>query len=53
MTIKNERPLPPAPLSIGDRRWRARLDAALAAAGADRGAIDALEVEARVFPAQT
>jgi hypothetical protein len=37
------------PLSIGDRRWRARLEAALAAAGADHAAIDALEVEAKAF----
>jgi hypothetical protein len=37
------------PLSIGDQRWRARLEAALTAAGAEGKAIDALEVETRVF----
>lgn len=37
------------PLSIGDQRWRARLEAALTAAGADSKTIDAREVETRVF----
>jgi len=37
------------PLSIGDSRWRARLEAALTAAGGEDRAIDALEVETRVF----
>jgi hypothetical protein len=37
------------PLSIGDRKWRARLETALGAAGADLRTIDALEVETRVF----
>lgn len=37
------------PLSIGDSRWRARLEVALTAAGADGKSIDALDVETRVF----